>query len=84
MEEPEKALADALDVMTAKFDELWAQDRFDELLALMDGVRPTVDAFFNGVMVMAEDEKLRANRLGLLQVLLSRMGKLADFSALQM
>ena len=84
MEEPEKALADALDVMTAKFDELWAQDRFDELLALMDGMRPTVDAFFNGVMVMAEDEKLRANRLGLLQVLLSRMGKLADFSALQM
>ena len=83
-EEPEKALADALDAMTARFDELWAQDRFDELLALMDGVRPTVDAFFNGVMVMAEDEKIRANRLNLLQVLLSRMGRLADFSALQM
>ena len=83
-EEPETALADALDAMTARFDELWAQDRFDELLALMDGVRPTVDAFFNGVMVMAEDEKVRANRLNLLQVLLSRMGRLADFSALQM
>ncbi len=83
-EEPEKALADALDAMTARFDALWAEDRFDELLALMDGVRPTVDAFFNGVMVMAEEEKVRANRLGLLQVLLSRMGRLADFSALQM
>lgn len=83
-EEPEKALADALDAMTARFDELWAQDRFDELLALMDGVRPTVDAFFDGVMVMAEDARIRANRLGLLQVLLSRMGRLADFSALQM
>ena len=83
-EEPEKALADALDAMTARFDELWAQDRFDELLALMDGVRPTVDAFFNGVMVMAEDENIRANRLNLLQVLLSRMSRLADFAALQM
>ena len=37
--------------LSVRFDELWAQDRFDELLALMDGVRPTVDAFFNGVMV---------------------------------
>ena len=83
-EAPEKALADALDAMTASFDKLWAEDRFDELLALMDSVRPTVDDFFNGVMVMAEDEKVRMNRLNLLQVLLSRMGRFADFSALQM
>ncbi len=83
-EEPEKALADALDAMTARFDEMWAEDRFDELLALMEGVRPAVDAFFGGVMVMAEDMDVRANRLNLLQVLLSRMSKVADFSALQM
>ena len=69
--------------MAAKFDALWAEDRFDELLALMDGVRPTVDAFFDGVMVMAEDAELRANRLDLLQALLNKMGRLADFSALQ-
>lgn len=35
-------------------------------------------------MVMAEDENIRANRLNLLQVLLSRMSRLADFAALQM
>jgi len=84
VEEPEKALAAALDSMAARFDELWAEDRFDELLKLMDGVRPIVDAFFDGVMVMAEDPALRANRLDLLQALLSRMSRLADFSALQM
>ena len=83
-EEPEKALAAALTEMAAKFDALWAEDRFDELLALMDGVRPTVDAFFDGVMVMAEDAEVRANRLDLLQALLNKMGRLADFSALQM
>ena len=82
-EEPEKALAAALTDMAAKFDALWAEDRFDELLALMDGVRPTVDAFFDGVMVMAEDADVRANRLDLLQALLNKMGRLADFSALQ-
>ncbi|MBR3880058.1 MAG: glycine--tRNA ligase subunit beta [Mailhella sp.] len=83
-EEPEKVLAAALTDMAAKFDALWAEDRFDELLALMDGIRPAVDDFFNGVMVMAEDPELRANRLDLLQALLSKMGRLADFSALQM
>ena len=47
-------------------------------------MRPTVDAFFDGVMVMAEDPALRANRLNLLKALLDRMGRLADFSALQL
>ena len=46
--------------------------------------RPTVDAFFEGVMVMAEEADVRANRLDLLQALLNKMGRLADFSALQM
>ena len=83
-EEPEKALADALETMSARFDELWASDRFDELLSLMEDVRPTVDAFFEGVMVMDEDPAVRANRLNLLQALRAKMGLIADFSALQM
>lgn len=82
-EDAEKALAAALGGMAARFDELWAADRFDEIMALMEDVRPTVDAFFDGVMVMAEDAAVRANRLNLLQALLTRMGRLADFSALQ-
>ena len=83
-EKAEKDLALALTDMAARFDALWEEDRFDELLTLMDDVRPTVDSFFNEVMVMAEDAALRENRLNLLQALLSRMGRLADFSALQM
>ena len=83
-EDAEKALAAALSGMSARFDALWAADRFDELMTLMDDVRPIVDSFFNGVMVMAEDEAVRENRLNLLQALLARMGKVADFSALQM
>ncbi|MBP3730612.1 MAG: glycine--tRNA ligase subunit beta [Mailhella sp.] len=83
-EAPELALADALERMGEQFESLWAQDRFDELLVLMEGVRPLVDDFFNGVMVMDEDPAVRKNRLDLLQSLLSRMGRLADFSALQM
>lgn len=80
----DRALADALTRMADRFDALWKEDRFGDLLALMDDVRPTVDAFFEGVMVMAEDPGLRANRLNLLQALLDRMGRLADFAALQL
>mgnify|MGYP007044248890 CR=1 FL=1 len=58
-----KELASALRGMASRFDELWAADRFTEIMTLMDDVRPTVDAFFDGVMVMAEDETLRENRL---------------------
>jgi len=83
-EEPERKLADALEGMAASFDELWAQDRFGELFALIGGIRPVVDAFFDGVMVMDKDPAVRRNRLDLLQSFLSRMGRLADFSALQM
>lgn len=83
-EAPEQALADALEAMSARFDELWAADRFDEILDLMDDVRPIVDAFFEGVMVMDEDPAVRANRLNLLQALRAKMGLLADFAALQM
>jgi glycyl-tRNA synthetase beta chain len=39
-----------------------------------------VDAFFDKVMVMVEDEKLRANRLALLRTLLKEFSTIADFS----
>ena len=83
-EKPEIDLADAMESMAAGFDALWDEDRFAELFAMLGGVRPAVDAFFDGVMVMDNDPEVRANRLGMLRVLLSRMEKLADFSALQM
>ena len=42
-----------------------------------------VDHFFDEVMVMAEDEKVRKNRLGLLQKLRQQFLEIADFSLLQ-
>ena len=42
-----------------------------------------VDHFFDEVMVMAEDEKVRKNRLGLLQKLRQQFLEVADFSLLQ-
>lgn len=45
-------------------------------------LRGTVDTFFERVMVMAEDQRVRDNRLALLTVIARMFGRLADFSRL--
>ncbi|MHC1751831.1 glycine--tRNA ligase subunit beta [Humidesulfovibrio sp.] len=79
----ERALALALRESAGRFEELWAADDYAGLFAMLGELRPTVDAFFDGVMVMAEDPALRQNRLNMLFALVERLGRLADFSALQ-
>jgi glycyl-tRNA synthetase beta chain len=57
-------------------------DKGDYNLALqeMARLRPPVDAFFEGVMVMDKDEKVKYNRLSLLAGISSVFHKIADFS----
>ena len=55
-------------------------------MAIMNNVaelRPLVDTFFENVMVMAEDKKIRENRMNMLYALMSRVGRIADFANLQ-
>jgi glycyl-tRNA synthetase beta chain len=54
--------------------------RYREALQEIAKLRPAVDGFFDDVMVMAEDEQLRKNRLTLLAGLLSEFSTIADFS----
>ena len=82
-EDQEKALAQALEDMAPRWDALWAADDFGALLGLLGELRPVVDAFFDNVMVMCDDAAVRLNRLQLLMALVGRLGRLADFSALQ-
>ena len=49
-------------------------------LAQISRLRQPVDAFFDKVMVMVDDERVRANRLALLRDLLSEFSTIADFS----
>lgn len=83
-EDAEKALVDCLNATFPRFDTLWQDAEYAQLFGLLGELRPTVDAFFEGVMVMCDDTALRANRLNLLKALVDRLGRLADFSALQM
>ena len=83
LEPADKALAEKLEQIGPRFDALWKEDKFNELFVLLEELRPTVDAFFEQVMVMADDKDLRLNRLNLLKSLVDRLGSLADFTALQ-
>ena len=80
----ERELGEELERIAPLFDDLWNADRYTELFVLLRDLRPFVDTFFNEVMVICEEEDIRANRLNLLQALVNRLGRLADFTALQM
>jgi glycyl-tRNA synthetase beta chain len=76
----EKALAAFVEVNAAKVETLRREKKYSEALTLLSTARGPVDAFFDKVMVMAEDAKVRANRLALLRTLLKEFSTIADFS----
>ncbi len=83
-DDAERALADVLRKSAADFEAKWAACDYQALFLQLNMLRPVVDAFFENVMVMCDDAALRNNRLNLLQALVGRLGRLADFNALQM
>jgi len=56
------------------------EKRDQEALAQIAQLRPVIDTFFDKVMVMVDDEKLRANRLALLAIMQRSFSTIADFS----
>jgi glycyl-tRNA synthetase beta chain len=76
----EKQLAEAIEKTTPVVAELRHKHQYADALAEIAKLRPTLDTFFEKVMVMVEDEKLRSNRLLLLQKMLNDFSTIADFS----
>jgi len=81
-EPAEQALRGALDAITPAATALFAQGDFTAYLKSFASLKAPVDAFFDKVMVMAEDKAVRANRLALLRDLRDAMNKVADLSKL--
>jgi glycyl-tRNA synthetase beta chain len=76
----EKNLASYLEVNGPRVDALRKKKEYSDALMLLSTARKPVDAFFDKVMVMVEDEGVRANRLALLRTLLKEFSTIADFS----
>ncbi|MFD2366785.1 glycine--tRNA ligase subunit beta [Pseudoduganella sp. GCM10020061] len=81
-EAAEKNLFAAIERVRPEVDAAWARGDFEGTLKTLAQMRDDVDAFFNDVMVMAEDEALRRNRLALLSQLHGMMNRVADISKL--
>ena len=81
-EAAEQRLYGAMTETRIAVDKAFASGDFAATLKALANLRDDVDAFFNDVMVMAEDAALRANRLALLQSLHAMMNRVADISRL--
>ena len=78
----ERELYTAVRKAAGKVTEDKRAGRYQEALEEIAGLRKAVDQFFLDVMVMAEDEAVRNNRLALLAELLREFTTIADFSEL--
>jgi len=81
-EPAEQALAAALGDVGMRADQAYAEGEYARSLRLLAGLKPSVDAFFDNVMVNVDSAPLRANRLALLAELRATMNRVADLSRL--
>lgn len=79
----ERALADAVEGLSDEVNRLFDQRHYQKALSHLASLRDPVDNFFDHVMVMADDEALRHNRLALLHRLQTLFLRVADLSRLQ-
>lgn len=78
-EDAEAALYDAVKADADRLPGLLKDGRYEDALRLLAGLRPAVDTLFADVMVMAEDEAIRYNRLALLKETLALFDAVARF-----
>ncbi|ULR31205.1 glycine--tRNA ligase subunit beta [Dickeya fangzhongdai] len=82
-ENEEIQLATYVTALTSKLAPWFAEGRYQEALGELAQLREPVDNFFDKVMVNAEDQQVRINRLTLLNELRNLFLKVADISVLQ-
>jgi glycyl-tRNA synthetase beta chain len=80
VEPAEQALGQHVLKTFKQVQELLPLKRYEEALTAIARLRPVVDTFFDKVMVMVDDESLRANRLALLATIQLSFSTIADFS----
>ncbi|WHP47702.1 glycine--tRNA ligase subunit beta [Mannheimia bovis] len=83
VEPAEKALAESVLALRTEVQPLIANGDYTAVLDKLANLRQPVDAFFDNVMVNAEDQKLRQNRLAILSTLQGLFLQVADISLLQ-
>ena len=81
-EDAERALAQALEQVQPQAQQAFAAGNYTDSLKALAALKAPVDAFFDHVMVNADDPALKANRLAMLATLHQAMNQVADLSRL--
>ncbi|MBQ4812638.1 glycine--tRNA ligase subunit beta [Pseudoalteromonas luteoviolacea] len=83
IEAAEKQLAEQVAALTEELAPVYEQGDYQQALTRLASLREVVDTFFDNVMVMADDEAVKQNRLALLSQLSRLFLNTADISVLQ-
>jgi len=84
IEEAEKELFNAWNARAAEIGRFLENEEFGKALAGLSELDPFINRFFDRVLVMAPDETLRNNRLGLLEQIASVLRRIGDLSKLHL
>ncbi|KES17690.1 Glycyl-tRNA synthetase, beta subunit [Gilliamella apicola SCGC AB-598-I20] len=79
----EGELAMQIAILTDKLAPYFSEGRYQDALIELSSLKAPIDTFFEKVMVMVDDEKIKLNRLALLKKLQNLFLKVADISLLQ-
>jgi glycyl-tRNA synthetase beta chain len=82
-DDAERELFDSLKSVEGEVAPILGEKRYADALRSLVKLRPTVDRFFEKVMVMAPEQELRSNRLALLARTTALFRQVADLSTLQ-
>ena len=82
-DDAEKVLASQVAKFATDLAPLYSDGNYQEAWSQLAGIRESVDNFFDNVMVMADDEAVKQNRLALLSQLSGLFLEIADISVLQ-
>ena len=80
---PERELHSVFTQARGRVGELIKSDDYGGALKEITGLKPSVDTFFDKVMVMAEDKELMKNRVRLLMDVAGLFNRVADFAQIQ-
>ena len=79
----EKAISEALAQILASLPDLIERQEFNKAAETLSTLRDSVDAYFENVTVNSSDPRVRPNRLKTLNLIVSTMNTVADFSLIE-
>ncbi|MBI5644409.1 MAG: glycine--tRNA ligase subunit beta [Deltaproteobacteria bacterium] len=82
MEPQEAALFEISSAIAPAIDDFWKKGDYEKVFETLASIKDRVDDFFDKVMVMADDTKIKENRLALLNAIRNLYFKIADLSKL--